>query len=469
MHSGKTVGMAAAFATLLGFAPVNAVKAAPLIAPNVGTFTLANGMQVVVIPDHRAPVVTHMVWYKVGAADEERGHSGIAHFLEHLMFKGTKAHPEGEFSTTVAEVGGSENAFTTSDYTAYFQTVAKENLPTMMEFEADRMTGLVLTDAVVLPERDVILEERRSRTDNDPGAQLAEAVSAALYQNHPYGIPVIGWKHEMEKLSRDDAIAFYNRYYTPNNAILVVAGDVTVDEVRGLAEATYGKVARRADPGPRIRAQEPPPVAARTVTLDDPRVSQPAIQRVYLTPSYGSGELKEALALDVLADILGGGPTSRLYRALVVEEGVAASAGAYYQGTALDDSRFGVYGVPRGKATLDDVDSAIDRVLAKIRQDGITEDELAAAKKRVLALAVFAQDRQGGLARMFGSALATGQSVTDIQEWPTRIQGVTAEDVKAVAGKYLDLKRSVTGYLVNTAAAAPAAPAGAPAPRAARP
>ncbi|MEQ8696047.1 MAG: pitrilysin family protein, partial [Bauldia litoralis] len=265
-------------------------------ADQASTFTLDNGLQVVVIPDHRAPIVTHMIWYRVGAADDIPGKSGIAHFLEHLMFKGTKDHPEGEFSKVITSVGGSENAFTTNDYTAYHQSVAKQHLGLMMEFEADRMANLVLTDEAVLPERNVILEERRSRIDNDPGAQLAEAVGATLFQNSGYGIPTIGWPAEMAALDRDDAIAFYDRYYTPNNAILIVAGDVTEAEVRDLAEATYGKLPRSAEPPEQLRPREPEPLAARTVTLADPRVTQPTVQRSYVVPSYATGEPGEAAA-----------------------------------------------------------------------------------------------------------------------------------------------------------------------------
>src|SRR5499433_2614456 len=204
------------------------------------TFTLPNGLQVLVIQDHRTPVVTQMVWYKVGSADETPGKSGLAHFLEHLMFKGTAKHPAGEFSHTVLRIGGNENAFTSYDYTGFFQRVPRDQLGKMMEFEADRMTGLILKDENVLPERDVVLEEYNMRVANNPEARLNEQIMAALYLNHPYGRPVIGWHHEIEKLSREDALAFYRRFYAPNNAILVVAGDVTVDEVKKLATATYG-------------------------------------------------------------------------------------------------------------------------------------------------------------------------------------------------------------------------------------
>ena len=206
---------------------VSSIARAETSGPKIADYTLANGLELVVIPDHRAPVVTNMIWYKVGAADEQPGKSGLAHFLEHLMFKGTAKHPAGEFSDVVARMGGQENAFTTNDYTAYFQRVPSDQLKTVMAFEADRMTGLVLTDAVVLPERQVILEERNQRIENAPRAQLGVQMDAALYLNSPYHKPVIGWRHEMEHLSRDDAIAFYKRFYGPNNAVAVIAGDVT--------------------------------------------------------------------------------------------------------------------------------------------------------------------------------------------------------------------------------------------------
>src|SRR5215218_4717049 len=249
------------------------------------SFTLANGLQIVVIPDHRTPVVTHMIWYKVGSADETPGKSGLAHFLEHLMFKGTVRFPPGQFSQTVIRLGGQENAFTSTDYTGYFQRVPRDKLPTLMEFEADRMTGLTLKDENVLPERDVVLEEYNMRVANSPDARLSEQIMAALYLNHPYGRPVIGWRHEIEQLNREDALEFYKRFYAPNNATLVVAGDVEPEEVRALAEKTYGLQARQpAIPVHWVRPQEPAPISPRTVTLADRRVEQPSLRRYDLVP-----------------------------------------------------------------------------------------------------------------------------------------------------------------------------------------
>ncbi len=439
------IGLAAALAAAPAFAE-EARPAPPVIGPNVSTFTLANGLEAVVIPDHRAPVVTHMVWYKVGAMDETPGKTGIAHFLEHLMFKGTEAHPEGEFSKVIADNGGNENAFTASDYTAYFQRVAKEHLGLMMEFEADRMANLRLTDDKVLPERQVILEERSMRLDNEPSAILSTSMDAVLYLQHPYGVPIIGWREDMEGLDREDAIAFYDRYYTPNNAILVVAGDVEPDEVRALAEATYGKLPRRVEP---VRPEHPRPGLIETprfVEFADPRVKEENILLKWVVPSVTTGEPGTSEALDVLSEVLGGGSSSRLYRQLVVEKKVATAAGAYYRGSSRGDASFTVYAVPAPGVTLETLRGAILDVLAETAKSGVGADEVVRAGQRLLAGAIYAQDNQATLARIFGSALAIGQTVEDVQQWPARIEAVTAEAVNAAAGR-LDPARSVTGYL----------------------
>lgn len=444
----------ASFSTL----PVRAeTKTATLVAANasikndVSSFHLENGLEVVVIPDHRAPVVTHMLWYHVGSADEEPGKSGIAHFFEHLMFKATKTYPAGEFSRKVAEIGGQENAFTSYDYTAFYQQLAPQALEMAMTYEADRMENLILNDEVVKTERDVVLEERRSRVDSNPSSLLSEEVNATLYQNHLYRMPVIGWLHEMEKLNLTDALAFYQKYYTPNNATLVVSGDVDSATVKALAEKTYGKVPRRAEPGKRERPQEPEQNTKRTVSLADPRVSQPSFQKMWLAPSYTNAKPGEAEALDLLSEILGGSARSRIYQTLVVKDGSAASAGAYYQGSSLDDGSFGVYGSPRGDATLKDVENGIDAQVARIIKDGVTEDELEKARNRFLKSVIFARDSQTGMARIYGSTLSTGQTIKDIEEWPDRIKAVKVQDIQDVAKRYLVDSRSVTSYLMPEA------------------
>ncbi|HET7887385.1 MAG TPA: pitrilysin family protein [Bradyrhizobium sp.] len=416
------------------------------------TFTLANGLQVVVIPDHRTPVVTQMIWYKVGSADETAGKSGLAHFLEHLMFKGTSKHPAGEFSQTVLKVGGNENAFTSSDYTGYFQRVPREQLGRMMEFEADRMTGLELKDENVLPERDVVLEEFNMRIANNPEARLTEQIMAALYLNHPYGRPVIGWHQEIEKLDREDALAFYRRFYAPNNAILVIAGDVEADEVRPMAERTFGPIAAQpAIPPKRIRPQEPEPAAPRTVTLSDPRVEQPGLRRYYLVPSAATAAAGESATFDVLAQLMGGGSNSYLYRRLVIDKPLAVNAGAAYQGAALDATQFTISASPRPGVTFAQLEQVIDDVIDDIAQNGIRAEDLERVKTQLIAETVYAQDNQATLARWYGGAMTTGLSIEDIRSWPDRIRAVTADQVRAVVQKWFDKKRSVTGYLIKDA------------------
>ena len=426
----------------------NAEAAAYATGEQVKDFKLENGLSVVVIPDHRAPVVTHMIWYRNGSADDPQGKSGIAHFLEHLMFKGTRTHPKGAFSEAVAEIGGQENAFTSNDYTAYFQRVAKEHLGTMMSYEADRMTGLVLTDEIVAPERDVVMEERRMHCDADPSAQLNEAVQAALFTHHPYGKPIIGWGHEIEGLGREDALAYYRRFYTPENAILVVAGDVEPEEALRLAELHYGKIPARGEPPMRSRPREPSPVARRLVTVHDEKVEQPSWQRCYLTPSQSTAARGEAEALEVLAHLLGGGQTSLMYDALVLNSKQAVAAGAYYMGNALDDTRFYLYAVPAQDVELPVLDAAVDSVIQKFIAGGVDSEALDRAKTRLIAEAIYAQDSQAMLARWYGASLATGQTIRDVQEWPARIEAVSAEDILSAASKWLDRRRAVTGYLL---------------------
>src|ERR1043165_3986191 len=337
----------AAFAALFFLAAPALAETTPAPA-GPASFTLDNGLQVLVIQDHRTPVVTQMIWYKVGSADETPGKSGLAHFLEHLMFKGTAKHPAGEFSQTVLKVGGNENASTSFDYTNYYQRVPKEQLPTMMEFEADRMTGLILKDENVLPERDVVLEEYNMRVANNPDARLNEQIMAALYLNHPYGRPVIGWHQEIEKLDREDALAFYRRFYAPNNAILVIAGDVEAADIRPLVERNFGSIpAQPAIPERRIRPQEPEPAAPRTVPLADPRVEQPSLRRYYLVPSATTAAAGESAALDVRAQRMGSGSNSYLCRALVVDKPLAVSASASYSSISLDPTQFAISASPK--------------------------------------------------------------------------------------------------------------------------
>ena len=412
---------------------------------------LANGMQIVVITDKRAPVVTHMVWYRVGAADEPRGISGIAHFLEHLMFKSTDKIKSGEFSKIVSRLGGNDNAFTSQDATAYFQRIAKDRLPQVMRMEADRMVNLKLAEKEVLTERDVILEERRSRVENNPSAILDEQMNAVLYYSHPYGQPVIGWEHEIARLSRENALAFYKHHYAPNNALLVVSGDVTPEEVRALAEETFGKLAPNPAITPRVRPMDPEHRVPRRVEYKDPRAGRPSVQRYYIAPSYQTAAPGEAEALDLLMKIVAQGSTSRLYKKLVVEQKVASSAGGYYGGSGMDSGKIAVHGVPTDGNSLDAVEAAIDAVLAEARENGVTDAELERAKKSYLADYIYESDNQMTLARRYGWSMTVGATLADIEAWPERIGKVTLEGVKKAAAKHLDIRRSVTGRLLPVA------------------
>lgn len=425
------------------------LSATSALADKVTTFTLDNGLEAVVIEDHRAPVVTHMMWYKVGSADEQRGKSGIAHFLEHLMFKGTETVAPGEFSATVEAQGGDDNAFTYYDYTAYFQRVAADRLDLMMTMEADRMRGLILSEDNVTTERAVIIEERAQRTDSDPSSLFGEQRRAAQYLNHPYGTPVIGWKHEAEALTREDALSFYHTYYAPNNAVLVVAGDVNPDEVRAMAEAHYGPVAPTPGLKARNRVTEPPQLAERRLAMTDPRVAQPYVIRSYLAPERNSGAQENAAALTVLAELLGGSSTtSVLARALQFGDAPKAIyTSVNYDGLSLDISDFSFVAVPTPNTSLTDLENAVDGVLADFLKNGVDQAAFDRIKRQLRADEVYARDNVDGLAREYGSALTSGLTVADVQAWPQILQAVTPDDVMAAARDVLNRKNAVTGWL----------------------
>ena len=422
----------------------------PVSAMNieVTSFKLANGMEVVVIPDHRAPVVTHMVWYRVGSADEVSGKSGLAHFLEHLMFKGTAKNPFGVFDRLIDINGGEGNAFTTSDYTAYYQRIASDRLGLMMELEADRMQNLVLTNENVLPELDVVREERRERTENDPAALLAEQIDAAMYTAHPYGKPVIGWMSEVAKLTREDALAFYKAHYTPANAILIVAGDATPEQVKTLAEKYYGALKNTVAPVARTRTPEPTPIAARRVIMTDPRASTPIFQRGYLGPSYSTAENRDAHALDLLSDILGNGTQSRLYKSLVIEQKIAAHAAAWFSGDALDSGTFGVYAAPNPGIDLDKIEAAVDAILVDVLKNGVSQAELDRVRNKSIAEQVYTLDDQAMLARIAGVGIATGLDAKTVFARDAEMLKVTTDDIKRAAAKVIAINRSVTGILL---------------------
>lgn len=415
----------------------------------VSSFTLGNGMQVVVVEDHRASVVQHMVWYRAGSADEPKGQSGVAHYLEHLLFKATDKLESGELSATVAANGGQDNAFTSYDYTAYYQRVASDRLELMMRMESDRMVNIRLTERDIETEREVILEERNQRTDNNPRALFREQSNAVQYHNHRYGVPIIGWRHEMETLDMEDALSFYGTYYAPNNAILVVSGDVDPDEVNRLAEQYYGVIPANPDLPTRLRTEEPPQTAARRMTFKDARVAQPYVQRSYLAPERDSGAQEQAAALFLLAELLGGGTTSYLANALQFDQQTAVYTGAFYSGMSLDDTTFSFLIVPSEGVSLQEAEDALDQTYAAFLEEGVDAEQLDRIKLQLRAAEIYARDNVDGIANRYGRALTSGLTVQDVQAWPDILQAVTAEQIIAIAKQVLQPEVSVTGWLMR--------------------
>jgi zinc protease len=444
------------FAALLVSVAVMSPAAAAVYGAK--SFMLANGMQVVVIPNHRAPVVSHMVWYKVGSADEKPGKSGIAHFLEHLMFKGTPKYSGTALTDTVARNGGDQNAFTSYDYTGYYQNIAVDRLPLVMDIEADRMRNLALTEEDVATERDVIIEERRMRTDNVPAAQLAERVNASLWMTNPYGIPVIGWEAEMRALSREDAFAVYKEYYAPHNAILVVAGDITLEKLKPLAEKYYGVIPKTGEYKPRQRSTFLQPRADTRVIMNHERVRQPQWTRQIIAPSYSIGDRKDVHALQVFSEIAGGGATSKLYRTLVVDQQVAASFGTGYSADTVSYGTFYVSLTPRPDVPWETAEAAYTKAMEALLKDGITDADVAQAKQRMVAGLAFAKDSPMRAAQAVGADLSVGKTLAEIESWPDDIGKVTAEQVRSAARKLFTQYSTATGILLPPVSAEAGAP-----------
>lgn len=435
-------------APLLAAAIVMAAPQARAEVYGAQSFTLANGMQVVLIPNHRAPVVSHMVFYKVGSADEPAGKSGIAHFLEHLMFKGTKKYPEGAMTEIVARNGGNQNAFTTADYTGYYQNIAVDRLPLMMDMESDRMRNLVLSEKDIATEREVIIEERRMRTDNSPSGLLGERMSATLWMTNKYSIPVIGWLEEMRGLNLEDNLGIYRQYYSPQNAILVVAGDITLDKLKPLAEKYYGPIPKADNFKPRERSTFLYDKADSRVTLHHERVTQPSWSRQIIAPSYNVGDRTDVHALEVFSEIIGGGSTTKLYRKLVVEQQVAAAFGAGYDTDAVSYGSFYVSMTPSPGVSIEQAEAAYEKALAELLANGITEADVQQAKNRFAARLAFAKDSPMSAARAVGTSLASGIKLEDIENWPEAVNKVTLAQVQAAARRLFADNSSVTGILL---------------------
>jgi zinc protease len=436
-------------AGLLAFAVAGA-SAEPTNTPS--SFTLDNGMQVVVVPDHRAPVVTHMVWYKVGAADEAPGKSGIAHLFEHVMFKQTKNIGPEEFTSIVQRSGGQLNAFTSWDYTAYFERVHKDQLGKMMELEAERMVNLIINDdpkGPFISERDVVKEERRQRIENNPGALLQEMVLSEFWKGHPYEITVIGLMDEVAALTPQDGLEFYKEYYSPENAILVVAGDVTEEDVRVLAEEHYGPIEPTGEAHSARKWQPVAPLAeTKLITHSDPKVRQPVWSRYYMGTSF-KRDPDTALALEVGLEVLGGGMTSRLYQSLVEDQKLAINIATFAWTTLHDEGPAVIYGTPVEGVTLEALDAAVMAEVEKILAEGFTEAEVVRARNKLAASAIYQQDSQSSMANHYGANLALGFTLEEIASYPDEVRQVTPEQaLAAVRAVFGADKNYITSHLL---------------------
>ena len=399
--------------------------------------TLANGLRVIVKEDHRAPTVVHMVWYRAGSMDEFNGTTGVAHLLEHMMFKGTKRLKPGEFSKRVAEAGGRDNAFTSQDYTAYFQQVPNASLSAMMALEADRMAGLSIDPKEFSQEIKVVMEERRLRTDDQPHALVYEKLMAAAFQAHPYRRPIIGWMNDLENMTATDARDWYRRWYVPNNAYVVVVGDVNKDEVFRLAERHYGKIGSRSLPG-RKPQREPAQVGAKRIVVKAP-AQQPYLAMAWKVPALRDVDKeREPYALEVLAAVLDGHDAARYSRNLVRGSKIAVSAGAGYDAAVRGEALFVVDGTPSEGKSATELEAALRAEIERIKKEGVSAEELERVKIQAVASQVYKRDSMMAQAMEIGRTEAVGLHWRDIGKMLENIRGVTAEEVQAVAGKYFD-------------------------------
>lgn len=408
--------------------------------------TLGNGFRVIVKEDHRAPTAVQMVWYRVGSIDEVDGASGVAHVLEHMMFKGTPSVGPGEFNKRVAAAGGRDNAFTSRDYTAYFQQVPKEKLAEMMSLEADRMRHLNVDPQEFAQEIRVVMEERRMRTDDNPQARLFEQMNAAAFQTHPYRRPIIGWMSDLENMSAANARAWYDRWYVPNNAYLVVSGDVDHQAVFALAEKYYGPLEGRPLPAPKPLA-EAPQNGVRRITVKAP-AELPLLVMGYKVPLVRDvAKDSDPFALEMLAAVLDGHDAARLGKRLVREEKIAVAAGVEYDSTARGPGMFYLQGSPSEGRSVADLEAALRGEIARIQKDGVSEAELKRAKAQLVAAQTYKLDSMFGQAMEIGQLESAGLSYKDIDRILERLQRVSAAEVQAVAKKYFDDDTLTVGVL----------------------
>ncbi|NWG85924.1 MAG: insulinase family protein [Hydrogenophilaceae bacterium] len=398
--------------------------------------TLANGMRVIVKTDTRAPVVVSQVWYRAGSMDEGYGETGVAHVLEHMMFKGTPAVPAGEFSKQIAAAGGRENAFTSRDHTAYFQTLQKDRLELALRLEADRMSNLVLAPEEFAKEIQVVMEERRMRTDDEPHSLLYENLMATALQAHPYRHPVIGWMNDLKNMTVADARRWYQRWYAPNNAALVVAGDVEPEQVFALAEKYFGPIPARALPE-RKALSEPEQTGMKRVVTRAP-AKLPYLLMAWPAPKLNDPARDwEPYALQVLAGVLDGNASARLSQRLVRERKLATEVGAGYDETARGPVQFMVDATPAEGRSVDEVMAALKQELARVQREGIAEQELQRVKAQVLASQVFQRDSLFYQAMQIGQWTTAGLDYRLLDQRFERIRAVTAEQVREVARRYL--------------------------------
>ena len=414
----------------------------PVIAlAEIQEFTLKNGLKLVVQEDHRAPVVVSQVWYRAGALDEVNGKTGVAHVLEHMMFKGTKKVPAGQFSRLIAAAGGKENAFTGMDYTCYFQQLEKSHLPLSFKLEADRMTNLQITDEEFAKEIKVVMEERRWRTEDKPQSKVNEQFQSTAFRAHPYARPVVGFMNDLENMTAADAREWYNTWYAPNNAIIVVVGDVKTQEVLKLAKQYFGNIKPRKLPA-RKPQTEPPQIGERRVLVKAP-AKLPYLVMGYHVPTL-SDKLQtpeqawEPYALDVLAGVLSGNDSARLNQKLVRETALAVDVGAGYDSTSRGrEALFELEGMPSEGKTITELEAALVAQIEKIKTDGVTQQELDRVKAAVIAADVYQRDSMFYQAMQIGQLETMGYSWRLLKEYPEKLKAVTSEQIQAVAKKYL--------------------------------
>ena len=411
------------------------------------SFKLKNGMEVVVIENKRAPVIAQMIWYNFGSGIEKTGKSGLAHFMEHLMFKGTRKFPDNYYSNFISKIGGSENAFTSYDYTAYYQVFPKSELKKMMKMEADRMTNLTLTQENVEIEKRVILEERFQRIESDPSSKLDESMRSILFPNHYYGRPIIGWRHEIEGLSYEDVLSFYKENYKPNNAILVLSGDVDLEKAKKLSKKYFGKI-RKGKQESKLEVTDPDLNTNIFVKMQHPTVKQPIWKKFYRTISYKS-DIDNSIALDMGFKIVASGTSSLLYQNLVEDKKIFSVVGGYFQGLTKGEGNVYLYAISKEKKDSNEIDKIIMNEFKKIINEKLTSERFEIEKKKYFFDTIYKKDGVLNPAQIYGEALTVGLAFDDINKWQERLNNISLDDVKKALEKLYENKNYVIGELSN--------------------